>query len=224
MVITYYGLECFKIQFGDLVLAFNPPGKSSAHKAPKFGADVAFVSTSHTDLNWVENVSFGERKPFVIQGAGEYELKGMTARGFATETRYGSTSLTASGGEKRNNTVYKISLEGMTLVFLGALGDGALSPATKSALEGADVLFLPVGGDGVLNAEQAYKLSVALEPALIVPMHYGSTTLATSGNGKELAHFLKECGAEKTAAVEKLTLKKKDVEGKEGEVVVLKIT
>ncbi|TSC85209.1 MAG: Zn-dependent hydrolase [Parcubacteria group bacterium Gr01-1014_17] len=215
MVITYYGLECFKIQFGDLVLAFNPPGKTSAHKAPKFGADVAFVSAAHPDLNGVESVSFGERKPFVIQSAGEYELKGITARGFVTDTRY--------GGEKRNNTVYKVSLEGMTLVFLGALSDGALPPTTKSALEGADVLFIPVGGDGVLNAEQAYKLSVALEPALIVPMHYGSTVLTTGGN-KELTHFLKECGAEKTAPVEKLTLKKKDVEGKDGEVVVLKIS
>lgn len=209
MVITYYGLECFKIQWGDLVLAFNPPGKGSTHKAPKFGADVAFVSATHPDFNGIESVSFGERTPFVIQGTGEYELKGITARGFATETRY--------GGEKRNNTIYKIHLEGMTLAFLGALSDGALPPATKSSLEGADVLFVPVGGDGVLNAEQAYKLSVALEPALIVPMHYGKE------GSKELTHFLKECGAEKTAAVEKLTLKKKDVEGKEGEVIVLKI-
>lgn len=210
MVITYYGLECFKIQWGDLVLAFNPPGKGSAHKVPKFGANVAFVSVSNPDFNGVESVSFGERKPFVIQGVGEYELKGITARGFASATSY--------GGEKRNNTIYKISLEGMTLAFLGALSDAALPSPVKSALEGADVLFVPVGGDGILNAEQAYKLSVALEPALIVPMHYGKE------ESKELTHFLKECGAEKTSPMEKLTLKKKDVEGKEGEVVVLKIT
>lgn len=209
MVISYYGAECFKIQFGDLVLAFNPPGKGSSYKAPKFGADVAFMSASHVDLNGVENVSFGERKPFVIQGVGEYELKGITVRGFASTTLY--------GGEKRNNTIYKVSLEGMTLVFLGVLGDAALPPAVKSALEGADILFIPIGGDGVLAPDNAYKLSVALEPSLIVPMHFGKE------GSKELTHFLKECGAEKTAPVEKLTLKKKDVEGKEGEVVILKI-
>lgn len=210
MVITYYGLEFFKIQFGDLVLAFNPPGKDSAHKAPKFGADVAFVSAAHPDFNGIENVSFGERTPFLINGAGEYELKGITVRGYASETQY--------GGGKKNNTLYKISLEGMTLAFLGALGDATLSPSVKSALEGADILFVPIGGDGVLDAEAAYKLSVALAPALIVPMHYSKE------GSKELTHFLKECGAEKTVAVEKLTLKKKDLEGKEGEVVVLKIT
>ena len=210
MVITYYGLECFKIQFGDLVLALNPQGKNSEHKAPKFGADIAFVSTAHPDMNGVESVSFGERKPFVIHGPGEYELKGITARGFLTETKY--------GGEKRNNTAYKIMLEGMTLIFLGALSDAALPAGVKSVLEDADILFVPVGGGGVLDAGDAHKLSVALEPKIIIPMHYGKE------ESKELAQFLKESGEESVNPVEKLTLKKKDIEGKKGEVVVLQIS
>ena len=39
-----------------------------------------------------------------------------------------------------------------------------------------------------------------------------------------LKTFLKETGEEKAEVVEKLTLKQKDLEGKEGEVIVLKIT
>ncbi len=209
MVISYYGAECFKVQFGDLVLAFNPPGKGSEYKTPKFGADVAFVSAAHSDFNGVESVSFGERKPFLIQGPGEYELKGITVRGYATNAKY--------GGVERNNTVYKITLEGMTLAFLGALTDAALPPAAKSALTDADILFVPIGGGDVLDASAAHKVAVSLAPALIVPMHYLE-------KGKELAQFLKECGAEKTAPVEKLTLKKKELEGKEGEVAVLRIS
>ena len=38
---------------------------------------------------------------------------------------------------------------------------------------------------------------------------------------KSLKQFLKEAGAEGTKAEEKLTIKKKDVAGKENEVVVL---
>ncbi|TSC69880.1 MAG: hypothetical protein G01um101470_939 [Parcubacteria group bacterium Gr01-1014_70] len=210
MVITYYGLECFKIQFGDLVLALNPQGKNSEHKTPKFGADISFVSTAHPDMNGAESVSFGERKPFVIQGPGEYELKGITARGFLTETSY--------DGEKRNNTAYKISLEGMTLVFLGALSNAALPAVVKSALEDADILFVPVGGGGVLDARSAHKLSVSLEPKVIIPMHYGKE------GSRELTQFLKESGEESVRPIEKLTLKKKDIEGKKGEVVVLQIS
>lgn len=205
MVISYYGLSCFKVQFGDLVVALNPPSKSSAHKTARFGADVVFITCAHADMNGAEQAALGDRQPFVVSGPGEYELKGLTARGFATETQY--------RGEKRNHTVYKITLEGMTLAFLGALSS-PLPPGAKAALEDADILFVPIGGAGTLDVEAAHQLSVALEPRLIIPM------LATSG-GKELGHFLKECGAEGTKPVDKLTLKKKDLEGKVGEVAVL---
>jgi L-ascorbate metabolism protein UlaG (beta-lactamase superfamily) len=206
MVISYYGAECFKVQFGDLTLAFNPPSKDSKEKSPKFGADVAFVTTAHPDFNGVEQVSFGDKKPFVISGPGEYELKGITARGFLSETKY--------GGEKRINTIYKISLEGINLVFLGPLSDAALSADVKSEIEDADILFVPIGGGDVLDAGIAHKLAVGIEPSMIIPMHYGD------GKDKELAKFLKECG-ENPAPVEKLTIKKKDIEGKKGEVAVL---
>lgn len=205
MVISYYGLSCFKVQFGDLVVAFNPPSKSSEHKTARFGANVAFITNAHADMNGAEQASLGDRQPFVISGPGEYELKGLTARGFATETHY--------GGEKRNHTVYKVTLEGMTLAFLGALFS-PLTPAAKSALEDADILFVPIGGAGTLDVAGAHHLAVSLEPRLIVPMPLGT-------DGKALAQFLKECGAEGTKPVEKLTLKKKDLEGKVGEVAVL---
>ena len=158
----------------------------------------------------------------MIQGPGEYELKGMTARGFLTETEYWgekparTIDIVQSGG--RNNTAYKISLEGMTLVFLGALSDAALPPEVKSAFEDVDILFVPVGGGGVLHAGDAHKLSVALEPKIIIPMHFGKE------GSKELAQFLKESGEKGAEPVEKLTLKKKDIEGKKGEVVVLQIS
>jgi hypothetical protein len=66
------------------------------------------------------------------------------------------------------------------------------------------------GGEGVLNADLAYKLVVKLEPKIIIPMHYGEV-----GEKDALKKFLKEAG-EDIKPIEKLTLKKKDLEGKEG--------
>ena len=74
---------------------------------------------------------------------------------------------------------------------------------------------MSVGGEGVLTPAAAYELSVKLEPKLIIPMHYDDAT------DKNLKTFLKEAGEEGTKPVDKLTLKKKDLDGKEGEVVVL---
>lgn len=204
MVISYLGGECFKVSHGDLTLAFNPPSKDSSLKTSKFGADIALVSLDHEDFNGVENAAFGERQPFVIQGPGEYEVKGVAVRGFGSESNY--------GGSKGLNTIYSIQLEGMTLCFLGALGSGALPAAAKQELDDIDVLFLPVGGSGMLDYAEANKLAVSLEPKAIIPMHYGTA---------DLKNFLKEAGEEKVAAQEKLTIKKKDLDGKEGEIIVL---
>lgn len=204
MVISYAGGECFKVSQGDLTLAFNPPARDSKLASAKFGADIALVSLDHADFNGIDNASFGERQPFVIEGPGEYEVKEVTVRGFGTPAEY--------AGKQTVNTIYSVSLEGMNLAFLGALSNADLPVAAKQELDNIDILFLPVGGNGVLDHAAAYKLAVQLEPKVIIPMHY---------DDKGLKAFLKEAGAEGTKAEEKLTIKKKDLEGKEAEVVVL---
>ncbi|MDP4020417.1 MAG: MBL fold metallo-hydrolase [Candidatus Adlerbacteria bacterium] len=203
MVITYLGGQCFKVIQGELTLALNPPSSDSSLKSPKFGSDIVLMSLNHEDFNGTEQMSFGERSPFVISGPGEYEVKGVAVRGFASESNY--------GGEKGVNTIYAISLEGMNLVFLGALGTSDLPQAAKEELDDIDILFLPIGGEGMLNESAAYKLAVQLEPKMVIPMHYSA---------EQLKLFLKEAG-ESVEPVDKLTVKKKDLEGKEDEIVVL---
>lgn len=225
MIITNLGLEAFKIQFGDTIIALNPISKDSKHKSARFGADIALVSLNDKDFNGVSNVIHGDRAPFVINGPGEYEIKGVFIKGFKAESHYGSPSqiLSAktsegkpsSSKETRLNTIYIITLEGMNLCFLGAIDSKDLSAETKESLDDIDILFVPVGGAGVLSPQAASELAVKLEPRLIIPMHYSEVT------DKNLKTFLKESGEEGSKPQDKLTLKKKDLEGKEGEVVVL---
>ena len=208
MIISYLGGEFIKVQLGDTVLAFNPPSKDSSLKASRFGAEIALISLNHPDMNGVEQVTHGGKAPFVIQGPGEYEIKEIRVRGVASESLYGK--------EKSINTVYTVSLEGMKLAFLGAIGKSELNSELKEELSDIDILFVPIGGEGVLTPAEAYKLAVALEARLIIPIHY-----AGMGASGALKTFLKEAGEEKTPTQDKLTLKKKDLEGKEGEVAVL---
>jgi L-ascorbate metabolism protein UlaG (beta-lactamase superfamily) len=69
-----------------------------------------------------------------------------------------------------------------------------------------------VGGEGTLSAAEAEKLAVKLEAKIVIPILYDDKSLKT---------FLKEAGAEGTKAVDKLTIKPRDLAGKQGEVVVL---
>jgi L-ascorbate metabolism protein UlaG (beta-lactamase superfamily) len=207
MIITYLGAEFVKIQFGDTTLAFNPVSKDSSLKTAKFGADIVLSTLSHPDMNGIDQVSFGEKKAFAITGPGEYEVKGVFIKGLPSESGY--------DGEKRINTIYAVNLEGMNICFLGAINTPELPAETDEVIDEVDILFVPIGGDGVLEPAAAYKLAVALEPKIIVPIHYGDI-----GAADALKTFLKEAG-ENPKPEPKLTLNKKDLEGKEAQVVVL---
>ena len=211
MVITHHGGQCFKVTLGDLTLVFDPISKSGTLPAVRFGADIAFVSRNHPDMNGVEEVTYGEKAPFAITGPGEYELKGVTARGFLTKSKHGL----GKGESEAMNTIYTLELEDMRLVHLGALADANLPPEAREALDEIDVLFVPVGGDGVLAPGEAHELAVSLEPKLIIPMHWSGM-----GAPKSLEAFLKEAG-NGSEKVDKLTLKKRDLAGKEGSILVV---
>jgi hypothetical protein len=193
----------------DIILATNPISRDSKIKGTRFGADIALVSLNHPDTNGVDQLTFGDRQPFVISGPGEYETKGIFIKGWRSSSEY--------GGKKNINTLYSVLMENMNLCFLGALDSDKSIPSNmlEAMEEDIDILFVPVGGEGVLNADLAYKLVVKLEPKIIIPMHYGEV-----GEKDALKKFLKEAG-EDIKPIEKLTLKKKDLEGKEGEIVVL---
>lgn len=195
-----------KVSAGDTTLVFGPVSKKSKDLKPtNFGADVAFVSTNHADMNGAEEASRGDKKPFVISGPGEYELRGLTAAGFETKSRY--------AGEERINTAYAVVFDGLSFFYLGALSDAAL-PKDLLELDAPDILVIPIGGEGVLSPSEAQKLAVKLEAKIVIPVLYDDKNLKT---------FLKESGSEGVSATEKLTVKPKDVVGKENEVVVLSV-
>ncbi|HEY9585236.1 MAG TPA: MBL fold metallo-hydrolase [Candidatus Paceibacterota bacterium] len=247
MIITYHGGYFVKISQGDTVIVANPFGKGSLRKPIRFGARVALVSMDHPDMNGAENFSHGDKIPFVVSGPGEYEVGGIAISGFLSPARsksdaggpqpVGDPPASDSGraGKKLLNTIYAVELEGIRLCFLGALSSPALSPEVIEGIGEVDVLFVPVsGGDvparasthagGLLPAD-AEKIAVSLDAKLVIPLGWdegGDPPASDFGRaGKQLKLFLKEAGAESTKPLDKLTLKKKDLEGKEGDVVVL---
>ncbi len=177
MVISYCGGECFKITQGDLTIALNPPSKDSSLKNTRFGSDIMLQSQDHVDFNGKENVSFGDREPFVISGPGEYEVKGVAVRGFQSDTEYGGKHL---------NTIYSIALEGMNLCFLGTVSTVALPATAKQEMDDIDILFLPVGGNGMLDHAEGYKLAVQLEPKVVIPhgLHTRDAQALFEGGGR----------------------------------------
>jgi L-ascorbate metabolism protein UlaG (beta-lactamase superfamily) len=208
MIITYDGVESVKISHGDFTIALNPISKESKFKLANFGSDVVLITANHPDLNGADTASRQGKEPFVIKGPGEYEVKGMFVRGFASKTVY--------GGIERVNTVYTFELDGIKVAYFGAISDKDLDSKAKEEIGDIDIVFVPIGGDEVLGAEDAYKMASKREPKIIIPIHFGVV-----GQKDALEKFLKEAEAKDVKPIDKLTIKKKDLIDKEGDVVVL---
>lgn len=208
MVITYYGAQYCKLTLGDLTIALNPPAKDSkifGGKVPRFGADIALITTRHPDYNGVDTVTLGDKEPFVIDGPGSYEIRDI----FIT----GAKSSVTIDGKEYINTVYGFELDGIKLGVMGAIADEkTLSSEAKELLANADMLFVPIGGGSVFDPAQAYKVATSFEPNVIIPLSTDDTSLA---------RFLKEGGQEKTEVLDKATLKRRDLDGKASIIIPL---
>ena len=63
----------------------------------------------------------------------------------------------------------------MRIVHFGDLGC-MLTDEQAALLKQADVLMIPVGGFYTIDAVQAKEIVSALEPKVVIPMHYRSDT------------------------------------------------
>lgn len=204
MIITSNGHYSIKLQTGDIVIAVNPVSKDSDLKSTKFGADVALVSINHPDFNGASDMAFGEKVPFIINAPGEYEVKNIFIKGFLSKSNY-------NDGEYFN-TIYSVMMDGLHVCFLGAHGEEKVSDEAVEAMTDIDILFVPVSKD-TLNPNVAHKIALNLEAKVIVPL----------GEDDMVKAFVKEAGSEKPEKMDKYTVKKRDLDGKQGEIVLLSV-
>lgn len=189
----------------------DPFNKEIGLTPPRSQANVVTVSHNHYDHNNREALS-GD--PLVIDGPGEYEIKGVEIKGIF------SFHDDKEGKERGVNTIYTITIEGIKICHLGDLGQAKLTAEQLGKIDGADILMVPVGGVYTIDEETVADVINQIEPSIVIPMHYKIPGLAEKIGGVDV--FLKEMGIAKKDAVDKLTLKKKDLQ-ENMEVVVMKI-
>lgn len=206
MDITYLGHSSFKIKTKTATVVTDPYlGKSEA--------DIVTISHEHSDHNNLEKVS-GYKK--VLNGAGEYEVMGVSVLGFNT---YHDDK---KGEERGKNVIYVIEAEGLRIAHLGDLGH-ELSTELVDDMGSIDILMLPVGGVYTIDAKQAASVVSKIEPYYVIPMHYKNSKLKSDVVEKlsPVEDFVKELGAP-SETLPKLSIKKVDItEDQNTRVVVL---
>lgn len=214
MDITSLGHSSFKLRGKSASLVTDPfeTNKVGLPFPKHTVADIVTISHEHEDHNAKRAV---EGNPFIISGPGEYEIKGVGIVGI------GVYHDDVKGAKRGKNTMYRIEIDGISLVHLGDLGH-EFSASEVDSLDGVDVLFVPVGGVYTIDPAQASKVVHEIEPTFVIPMHYNRPGMDQKifGDMTGVEAFLKEMGKAGVPPVTKLTISK-DKLPEEMQVVVL---
>ena len=216
MQIQYYGHSCFKITTKpggrateDITIFFDPFGKELGIRPPQGQADIVFVSHQHFDHN---NTSAIKGDPVIIETPGEYAVKGINVVG--VEAFHDNEN----GAIKGRSTIFILEAEELKICHLGDLGCD-LTGKQLEEIDGVDILFIPVGGNYTIDGKKATELIRKIEPAIVIPMHYkiAGSTAEIEDEGK----FCSEMGNCPKEKIVKFNVKKKDLEEKKMEVVLM---
>ena len=176
MKITYHGHSCFTLESGGFVLALDPYNDMVQGYPPlAIEANKVWCSHGHLDHAYVDAVTVKNADiadPFDVQS---YEIPHDDA-----------------GGAKRGmNQIRVFTAEGKKVIHFG---DTGCMPSEEllDKLKGADVAMVPVGGFFTVDAAQARAITDAIEPKIVIPMHFkrGSEGLQKIA---ELSVFLDLC-------------------------------
>lgn len=216
MNIQYYGHSCFKITTKpagrgqeDVNVFFDPFDKSIGLRPPQGQADLVLVSHEHYDHN---NVAALRGEPTVLNIPGEYSVKGISVVGI------GSYHDLFQGGERGLNTIFILETEDLKICHMGDLGSD-LTEKQLEEIDGVDVLMIPIGGKYTIDYKRAIDLIKKIEPKIIIPMHY--KIKGSNLDIEDEKKFCLEIGNCSTDRPSKLNIKKKDLEEKRMEVVVM---
>lgn len=212
MTISWHGLSCFHITAkpagAEISIVVDPYDNATGLRFPRtLSANTVAVSHDEPHAN---NVGAVLGKPFVIDMPGEYEVGGMFV--------YAIPAPRAAEGKGKDNLIFRIECEKMTVLHLGAL-DRELTDDELKELNDVDILLLPVGGGDVMTPKVAVEVLGQIEPRIVIPMSH-----AVSGEKKPLGTidaFCKALGTCRRDEATKFRVTPKDLPEEDTLLVVL---
>lgn len=204
MQLQYFGLSSLKITTKEATIITDPFHKDSGLTPPRGAADILILSQKNTALYSAVSGISGEY--FEITDPGEYDVKGVTVTGIPLKQ------------DGKYVTIFLLESEDIRVLNLTHIQDWNIKEDELEALGEIDILILPVGGNTVLSASQAAKIVNEVSPKIVIPTHYKMPELILDLDNKE--KFIKEMGG-KSESLDKLTVKKKDLQTEGTKVIVL---
>ena len=211
MTLSWLGHSCFRLEGKEVSLLIDPFSKDIGLRSPRIKDQIILVTHNHYDHANTEGAEAGS---MIINGPGEYEVKGVYIQGVP------SFHDNAGGAERGSNTIYWIKLENVVVCHLGDLGQEQLDEKQLDLLDNVDILLVPVGDKYTIGAKEAVKIIGQIEPKIIIPMHYKVPDLKIDIESAD--RFLKEVGLV-PEKMDKLKINQKNLPQEEMKLIMLSL-
>lgn len=173
MLITYFGHSCFLLEAQDQTrLILDPYEHGSYDGAVGYApvdepADVVLATHEHPDHAATDTIP-GD--PLVLMHPVSQQVGQVTITGV-------QVAHDESGGKDRGkNTIIVVDDGDVRLVHLGDLGH-LLDKDAVQKIGRTDVLLVPVGGFFTIDHQAAAATVEALDPRIVIPMHYKTSKI-----------------------------------------------
>ncbi len=166
LTIKWHGHACFELldSKGRSIVIDPHDGRSIGIKPPYVKADAVLITHNHFDHNAYHGV-LKERGEVHNMKVGRFNVLGYDVLGLRS---YHDKS---KGRRRGEVVIYRVSIEGLSVVHLSDLGY-VLPDEELKALTPVNILMVPVGGTFTIDAREALQISEKLMPDVIIPMHY----------------------------------------------------
>lgn len=207
MDLTWLGSAATRMRTRTAAVVMDPYDKSVGGTMGRPDAHIITVSHDDPARNGTSQVAPAEGDPMVLDGPGEYEIRGVIIEGVASSIR-------GEGDPKAlRSTLWLYEAEDLRVAHLGGLG-APLGSAQLDVLSAADIVIVPIGMPDTLNGADAAKAVRAIEPSIVIPVGYDPA------DENALKTFVSAMAATPEEPVSRFTVTKRDV-GEETKRLVL---
>jgi L-ascorbate metabolism protein UlaG (beta-lactamase superfamily) len=199
VAVRFWGQSLVTIETAwNLRIAVDPYALRIGYDDPGIEADLVLVTHEHFDHN---HVGLVRGAPQVVRGLDDDgavrpidvildrppnrpgpEVFSAAAAVMRTEHAVRVRSIAAhhdgsSGSKRGGNAMFLIEADGVRILHCGDFGEPAVTARQLGSMGTVDVLLIPVGGVFTIDGGQAARITEAVQPRIVIPIHYKTAAL-----------------------------------------------
>ena len=180
MDITWMGHAATRIRTRAAAVVMDPYNKSVGGTMGRPDAHIITISHQDAMRNGVSDVAPTDGAPMVLDGPGEYEIRGVLIESVRASLR----PVEGADPESLRSVIWHFEAEDLRVAHLGGLGTQPTA-AQLDLLSDVDVIIIPIGMADTLSPADAARAIRALEPTITIPVGYDP-----NGDGEALKAFV----------------------------------